>query len=76
MTGVKHKTNSTLRVYVVSIALGMALGSLSACSAPSSRRMADGKEWTARNLNVETAASYCYADAERNCRQYGRLYTW
>ena len=42
----------------------------------SSKRMADGKQWTTQNLNVNTAQSYCYDDAERNCRQYGRLYTW
>jgi uncharacterized protein (TIGR02145 family) len=41
-----------------------------------SKRMADGKQWTTHNLNVNTAASYCYEDAEPNCRQYGRLYTW
>jgi len=43
---------------------------------PSSRRMADGKEWTTGNLNVEASPSYCFEDAERNCRRYGRLYTW
>lgn len=42
----------------------------------SSKRMADGKEWTTVNLNVATSASYCYDDAELNCRRYGRLYTW
>src|SRR6188508_1638681 len=42
----------------------------------SSTRMADGKQWTTQNLNVNTPQSYCYEDAERNCRQYGRLYTW
>jgi len=42
----------------------------------SSKRMADGKQWTTQNLNVNTAQSYCYEDAELNCRQYGRLYTW
>ena len=42
----------------------------------SSKRMADGKQWTTQNLNVNAAQSYCYDDAERNCRQYGRLYTW
>jgi uncharacterized protein (TIGR02145 family) len=42
----------------------------------SSKRMADGKQWTTQNLNVNTAQSYCYEDAEPNCRQYGRLYTW
>ncbi len=42
----------------------------------SPKRMADGKQWTTHNLNIETVASYCYEDAERNCRQYGRLYTW
>jgi uncharacterized protein (TIGR02145 family) len=38
--------------------------------------MADGKEWTTYNLNVGIVGSYCYGDAERNCHQYGRLYTW
>ena len=38
--------------------------------------MADGKEWTTANLNVNASPSYCYDDAERNCRRYGRLYTW
>ena len=38
--------------------------------------MADGKRWTTQNLSVNTAQSYCYEDAELNCRQYGRLYTW
>ena len=42
----------------------------------SSKRMADGKQWTTQNLNVNTAQSYCYEDAELNCRRYGRLYTW
>lgn len=41
-----------------------------------SKRMADGLEWMTRNLNVNTAPSYCYGDDERNCGQYGRLYTW
>jgi len=40
------------------------------------KRMADGKEWTTANLNVNTSSSYCYDDAEPNCRRYGRLYTW
>ena len=39
-------------------------------------KMADGKEWTTANLNVNASPSYCYDDAERNCRRYGRLYTW
>lgn len=40
------------------------------------RRMADGKQWTTRNLNVKTVPSYCYDDSEANCTRYGRLYTW
>jgi uncharacterized protein (TIGR02145 family) len=43
---------------------------------PSSRRMADGHEWTTANLGVNTSTSYCYDDAESNCRRYGRLYPW
>ena len=42
----------------------------------SARRMLDGKEWTTANLNVAVDGSYCYGDAEANCRRYGRLYTW
>jgi uncharacterized protein (TIGR02145 family) len=42
----------------------------------SSKRMADGKMWTTHNLDVKTIPSYCYEDAEVNCRRYGRLYTW
>jgi uncharacterized protein (TIGR02145 family) len=38
--------------------------------------MADGKQWTTDNLNVGSPSSYCYGDAELNCRRYGRLYTW
>ena len=41
-----------------------------------SKRMADEKEWMTANLNVNTPSSYCYDDAESNCRRYGRLYTW
>ena len=69
----------------LSIAFGSVIASLERLSAQnqkasgttdSSKRMADGKLWTTHNLNVNTVPSYCYEDAERNCRQYGRLYTW
>ena len=88
MTSIKRKTRP-IRICVVSIALSIAFGSVSASLARlsaqdqqasdtmySSKRMADGKQWTTRNLNVKTIPSYCYEDAEPNCRQYGRLYTW
>jgi uncharacterized protein (TIGR02145 family) len=79
-----------IQVYVVSVALGIALASAGASSARlsaqnqtasggpvhASKRMADGKQWTTHNLNVETVQSYCYEDSELNCRQYGRLYSW
>ena len=42
----------------------------------SSRRMADGHEWTTANLNVDTLGSSCFADDASNCDRYGRLYTW
>ena len=59
-------------------ALGLRLSAQETTSGAigSFRRMADGKEWMTRNLDVRTAGSYCYDDAERNCRDYGRLYTW
>jgi uncharacterized protein (TIGR02145 family) len=46
------------------------------CPCPGSRPMADGKQWTVNNLNVNIGSSFCYGDAEPNCRRYGRLYTW
>jgi uncharacterized protein (TIGR02145 family) len=42
----------------------------------SSKRMADGKRWMTQNLDVNIVPSYCYEDADENCRRYGRLYTW
>ena len=81
---------TTMRIGVVAIALSVAFGlvlgagstqrsgkepNLSGTSG-SSKRMADGKEWTIANLNVNASSSYCYEDAESNCRRYGRLYTW
>jgi uncharacterized protein (TIGR02145 family) len=58
---------------VLSIAISSAA---CATSTISSVRMADGKEWTAENLNVDAPPSYCYDDTEANCGRYGRLYTW
>jgi uncharacterized protein (TIGR02145 family) len=88
MTSAKDKTRP-IRVFVVSIALGIAFGSISASlgrlsaqdqkasgTVYSSKRMADGKEWTTHNLDVNTVPSYCYEDADLNCRRYGRLYAW
>lgn len=42
----------------------------------SARRMADGLQWMTRNLNIAIEDSYCFADDDRNCAKYGRLYTW
>jgi uncharacterized protein (TIGR02145 family) len=85
---VNHKTGPT-RFFAVSVVLSLAFGAVSDTSERlsaqdqkasgtiySSKRMADGKQWTTRNLDVNTVSSYCYGDAELNCRQYGRLYTW
>jgi uncharacterized protein (TIGR02145 family) len=81
---------TTSRMSTVAIALSIAFGCVDGAgstqrsatdqkpSSPvvSSKRMADGKEWTTANLNVTTPSSYCYDDAEANCGRYGRLYTW
>lgn len=32
--------------------------------------------WMAQNLNYEMNESACYEFSERNCKKYGRLYTW
>ena len=84
------KYNSTqIRICVVSMALTVIVACLgtslrrvsartpkSSGTMHSSKRMADGKEWMTENLSVHTVQSYCYEDAELNCRRYGRLYTW
>ncbi len=88
MANVKDRIRP-IRVFVVSIVLGIAFGfvgtSLERLSAQDrkasgtiypSQRMADGKQWTTLNLDVNNMPSYCYEDAELNCRRYGRLYTW
>jgi hypothetical protein len=76
-----------IQILVVAIAVSIAFGSvggycLTHSSANhqkvsgtiySSRRMPDGKEWMTDNLNVNTGRSYCYEDAELNCRRHGRL---
>jgi uncharacterized protein (TIGR02145 family) len=72
-------TTTTIGVHVVAIALGFAFGTIAGAGPSdriSSRQMADGKQWTIDNLNVETSESYCYEGTERNCHRYGRLYTW
>lgn len=86
MNSVKNKAR-LVRVRAVAILLSLAFISaflvrLSAQeqkasgSMYSSKWMADGKQWMTQNLNVDTVPSYCYDDAEVNCRRYGRLYTW
>ena len=88
MTSANDRTRP-IRVWVVSIVLCVAFGSGSASlerlsaqdrkasgTLNSSKRMADCKQWTTRNLDVNAFPSYCYDDAELNCRRYGRLYTW
>ena len=89
LTRVPDKTKS-LRIRGVAVALSIALGSLGVvCSTQrsvkdenvsgtvsSSKRMPDGKQWTTENLKVDTAGTYCFDDAEQNCRRYGRSYTW
>ncbi len=79
---------STRTILALTIAAGVGIGG-AACSMDrttkagkgsgetyASRRMADGKEWTTRNLSIYFDGSYCYADSDANCRRYGRLYTW
>jgi uncharacterized protein (TIGR02145 family) len=76
-------TIGPIHLRIVAIALSIALGSVGASGQANrsakeqkASRMLDGKQWTTDNLNVNTSPSYCYDDAEENCRRYGRLYTW
>jgi uncharacterized protein (TIGR02145 family) len=61
-------------------AVGLVFGAVGAAQSPAgsppSKRMPDGSQWTTKNLNVTREQSSCYDNAERNCRRYGRLYTW
>jgi uncharacterized protein (TIGR02145 family) len=82
MNSVQDKTGS-IHIRIVAIALSIALGSVGASGLANrsakdqkASRMLDGKQWTTDNLNVNTSPSYCYDDADQNCRRYGRLYTW
>jgi uncharacterized protein (TIGR02145 family) len=88
MTRIKEQTKP-IRFISVSLALSAAFLSVSASlqrlsaqdrkasgTSYPSKRMADGKQWMTRNLDVQTVPSYCYERAEENCRRYGRLYTW
>ncbi len=59
-----------IRVYL--LVLGMGFGVF----AQDRLRMADGKEWMARNVDVVLPGSYCYGNDPANCRKYGRLYVW
>ena len=61
---------------VAVFALAIASSAAQSASPPPAKRMLDGKLWTTENLSVPVPASYCYNDAEENCRRYGRLYTW
>ena len=61
---------------VAVFALAFASSAAQSASPPPAKRMLDGKLWTTENLSVPVPASYCYNDAEENCRRYGRLYTW
>jgi uncharacterized protein (TIGR02145 family) len=58
----------------------MALVALALAQAPAPgvafKRLADGKEWTTRNLDVDVQPSTCYDGKADHCRTYGRLYEW
>jgi uncharacterized protein (TIGR02145 family) len=38
--------------------------------------MPDGKDWTAKNIDIDVPGSTCYDNLPANCDRYGRLYTW
>jgi uncharacterized protein (TIGR02145 family) len=39
-------------------------------------RMADGKDWTTKNIAIDVPGSFCYDNLKINCDRYGQLYTW
>lgn len=76
------RSNCKAPIRFLALGLSLALGPMANVSAQerpepgSTLRMPDGVIWMTRNLDVRTAESYCYDDAEANCRRFGRLYTW
>lgn len=40
------------------------------------KKLLDRNLWMTANLKLNINGSYCYENAEENCEQYGRLYTW
>jgi uncharacterized protein (TIGR02145 family) len=90
MNSYTGRSSRPIRARVTAIALSSSFACLGASCVPhhsvkgqnapgtigSSRPMLDGKHWTTDNLNVDIDGSYCYDDAELNCRRYGRLYSW
>src|SRR5688572_20201376 len=70
-SSIMSRKSSLIRVCAVSIALTLAYN-LERFSAQvrqeSTKRMADGKQWTGENLSVKSVPSYCYEDAEKNCQ--------
>jgi uncharacterized protein (TIGR02145 family) len=62
-------------MWVAAMLMGLA-ANVVAADGPPAKRMADGKEWTTRNLDVDVAPSSCHDGAPENCRTYGRLYPW
>jgi uncharacterized protein (TIGR02145 family) len=36
----------------------------------------DNNLWITSNLKLNVSGSYCYENLNKNCEQYGRLYTW
>lgn len=69
-------TRRAIGIRAIATVVSLAFGSSIASAQVPSKRMADGKEWTTANVNVNVSPSYCYDNAETNCRRYGRLYTW
>lgn len=68
--------NARRSMHAALVAILAGLCAAVSAQGPPSKRMADGRDWTTRNADVEIAPSFCYDDVAENCRRYGRLYTW
>jgi uncharacterized protein (TIGR02145 family) len=63
-------------VFRIVVVVAVAVAVVSGEANPSGSVKIGMLTWTKKNINIETAGSWCYNDSASYCAKYGRLYTW